>query len=52
MLETADGVTALAGDDFYGRPNTIRLNFAGCTHAEIEPGVERLGAALERALGA
>jgi DNA-binding transcriptional MocR family regulator len=52
MLEAADGVTALAGDDFYGRPNTIRLNFAGCAHDEIAPGVERLGAALERAFDA
>jgi DNA-binding transcriptional MocR family regulator len=45
-LERAEGVTALAGDDFYGRPNTIRLNFAGCGRDEIEPGIERLGAAF------
>jgi 2-aminoadipate transaminase len=45
-LERAEGVTALAGDDFYGRPNTVRLNFAACARDEIEPGIERLAAAL------
>jgi 2-aminoadipate transaminase len=45
-LERAEGVTALAGEDFYGRPNTIRLNFAECARDEIEPGIERLAAAL------
>ncbi len=45
-LERAHGVTGLAGENFYGRPNTIRLNFAECGRAEIEPGIERLAAAL------
>lgn len=40
MIERAEGVTALAGEDFDGPPNAIRLNFAATTLEEIEPDVD------------
>jgi len=51
-LERAEGVAALSGPAFGGMPNTVRLNFAGCALEEIEPGIERLAAALSPALPA
>lgn len=47
VVERADGVTALAGLDFGGPPNAIRLNFATATAGELETGIERLAAALD-----
>jgi 2-aminoadipate transaminase len=52
VVARAKGVTALAGSDFGGFPHTIRLNFAEPALDEIEPGVERLAAALYPTLGA
>ncbi|HEY4347080.1 MAG TPA: PLP-dependent aminotransferase family protein [Gaiellaceae bacterium] len=46
LIEQAEGVTALAGEDFGGLPQTIRLNFAMATPEEIELGIERLAAAV------
>jgi 2-aminoadipate transaminase len=46
-VEQAEGVTALPGAQFGGLPHTIRLNFAQPAHDEIEPGIERLAAALD-----
>jgi 2-aminoadipate transaminase len=50
LLESAAGVTATAGADFGGLPNTIRLNYAAPALDEIEPGIERLAAALSLTL--
>ncbi len=47
VVDRAEGVTALAGADFGGLPHTIRLNFAATPPEEIEPGIERLAAALD-----
>ncbi len=44
VIERSDGVTAAAGADFMGLPNSIRLNFAGVRLDEIEPGIARLAA--------
>jgi DNA-binding transcriptional MocR family regulator len=46
LVSRADGVTALAGADFGGFPHTLRLNYAEPALDEIEPGIERLAAAL------
>jgi DNA-binding transcriptional MocR family regulator len=46
LVSRAEGVTALAGADFGGFPHTLRLNFAEPALEEIEPGIERLAAAL------
>lgn len=45
-LDAAEGVSALSGVDCGGSPNTLRLNFAEPALEEIEPGIERLAAAL------
>ena len=42
----AEGVTAVAGPDFGGPPNTMRLAYSFVSPDEIETGVERLAAAL------
>ena len=42
VLARAEGVEARAGIDVHGRPNAVRLNFAGVEIDEIEPGIERL----------
>jgi len=47
IVERAEGVSALAGADYGGRPNALRLNFAAHAPDEIEQGIERLGRALE-----
>src|SRR5262249_33439131 len=46
VVGRAEGVTALPGSDFGGFPHTIRLNYAEPGLHEIEPGIERLAAAL------
>jgi DNA-binding transcriptional MocR family regulator len=46
LVSRAEGVTALAGADFGGFPHTLRLNYAEPALDEIEPGIERLAAAL------
>jgi 2-aminoadipate transaminase len=46
VADGAEGVDALAGTDFGFPPNALRLNFAGCAPAEIEPGIKRLAAAF------
>jgi DNA-binding transcriptional MocR family regulator len=46
LLDRAEGVTALPGSAFGGYPYSIRLNFAEPALDEIEPGIERLAAAL------
>jgi 2-aminoadipate transaminase len=46
VLERAEGVTAVAGPDFGGAPNTMRLAFSFAAPDEIEAGVERLAAAV------
>ena len=46
LVSRAEGVTALAGADFGGFPHTLRLNYAEPGLEEIEPGIERLAAAL------
>jgi DNA-binding transcriptional MocR family regulator len=46
LLDRVEGVTALPGSAFGGYPHTIRLNFAEPALDEIEPGIERLAAAL------
>lgn len=45
-------MTALPGSEFGGFPHTLRLNFAEPALDEIEPGIERLAAALYPTLGA
>ncbi len=45
LIELAEGVEAAPGADFMGLPHTLRLNFAGPTLEEIEPGIGRLAAA-------
>jgi len=46
LVSRAQGVSALPGADFHGFPHTIRLNYAEPALEEIEPGIERLAAAL------
>ena len=46
LVSRAAGVTALAGADFGGFPHSLRLNYAEPALDEIEPGIERLAAAL------
>ncbi len=46
VLRRARGVTATAGADLGGAPNTLRLNFAAPALGELEVGIERLAAAL------
>jgi 2-aminoadipate transaminase len=50
VLARAEGVEARAGAEIRGLPNTVRLNFAGVELDAIEPGVERLAAALKPSL--
>lgn len=51
LLVTAreEGVSFAPGFAFGGPGNTLRLSFSQCDPAEIEPGVERLARALEKA---
>jgi DNA-binding transcriptional MocR family regulator len=49
VLAGAEGVTAHAGSDFFGLPSTLRLNYAEVGLDEIEPGIERLAAAVAAA---
>lgn len=46
VLDRADGVTADAGTGLGAAANTLRLNFGSPGLDEIEPGIERLAAAL------
>ena len=46
VLDRATGVTADAGDDFGGAPNTIRLNYAAPPLDQIAAGIEQLSTAL------
>jgi DNA-binding transcriptional MocR family regulator len=46
VIARAEGVTAVAGPDFGGPPNTMRLAYSFVSPDEIETGVERLAAAL------
>jgi len=46
VISRAEGVTALPGADFGGFPHTLRLNFAEPALEQIEPGIERLAAAM------
>jgi DNA-binding transcriptional MocR family regulator len=47
VLERAQGVTAVAGPEFGGAPNTVRLAFSFAQPDEIETGLERLAAAVD-----
>jgi DNA-binding transcriptional MocR family regulator len=46
VIGRAEGVTAVAGTDFGGPPNTMRLAYSFVSPDEIETGVERLAAAI------
>jgi 2-aminoadipate transaminase len=46
VIARADGVTAVAGPDFGGAPNTMRLAYSFVSPDEIETGIERLTAAV------
>jgi 2-aminoadipate transaminase len=46
VIDRAEGVTAVAGPEFGGPPNTLRLAFSFVSPDEIETGVERLAAAV------
>jgi DNA-binding transcriptional MocR family regulator len=48
VLEKAEGVTFVAGPEFGGWPNAARLAFSFVSPEEIELGVERIAAALDR----
>jgi 2-aminoadipate transaminase len=50
VLARAEGVEARAGIDIHAVPNAVRLNFAGVEIGQIEPGIERLAAALKLSL--
>jgi len=47
VLDRAQGVTAVLGSDFGGRPNSMRLAYSYVSPEEIEIGIERLAAAVE-----
>jgi 2-aminoadipate transaminase len=47
VIDRAEGVTAVAGPDFGGPANTLRLAYSFVSPDEIETGVERLAAATE-----
>jgi 2-aminoadipate transaminase len=46
VIARAEGVTAVAGPDFGGAANTMRLAFSFVSPDEIETGMERLAAAV------
>jgi DNA-binding transcriptional MocR family regulator len=46
VIDRAEGVTAVAGPDFGGPANTLRLAYSFVSPDEIETGVERLAAAV------
>src|SRR6266567_2294154 len=46
VIDRAEGVTAVAGPDFGGPANTMRLAYSFVSPDEIETGVERLASAL------
>ena len=46
VIDRAEGVTAVAGPEFGGPPNAMRLAFSFVSPDEIETGVERLAAAV------
>jgi 2-aminoadipate transaminase len=46
VLEQAEGVTFVPGEDFGGMPNAARLAFSFVSPEEIELGVERIAAVL------
>jgi 2-aminoadipate transaminase len=47
VLDRAQGVSAVLGSDFGGKPNTLRLAYSYVSPEEIETGIERLAAAVE-----
>ena len=47
VIDRAEGVTAVAGPDFGGPANTMRLAYSFVSPDEIETGVERLAAAID-----
>jgi 2-aminoadipate transaminase len=47
VIDRAEGVTAVAGPDFGGPANTLRLAYSFVSPDEIETGVERLAAAID-----
>jgi DNA-binding transcriptional MocR family regulator len=47
VIDRAEGVTAVAGPDFGGPENTMRLAYSFVSPDEIETGVERLASALD-----
>jgi DNA-binding transcriptional MocR family regulator len=49
LLDAAEGIDASTTEPGYGLPNAVRLNFAACAPDEIEPGIERLAAAIRSA---
>jgi DNA-binding transcriptional MocR family regulator len=46
VIARAEGVTAVAGPEFGGTPNSMRLAYSFVSPEEIEAGVERLAAAV------
>ena len=46
VIARAEGVTAVAGADFGGPPNSLRLAYSFVSTDEIETGIERLAAAV------
>jgi len=46
VIDRAEGVTAVAGPEFGGPPNAMRLAYSFVSPDEIETGVERLAAAV------
>jgi 2-aminoadipate transaminase len=46
VIARAEGVTAVAGPDFGGAPNTMRLAYSFVSPDEIEAGIERLATAV------
>jgi 2-aminoadipate transaminase len=47
-ITAAEGVSADAGSDVGGPPNALRLNFGAPALEQIEPGIERVAAAIRR----
>jgi DNA-binding transcriptional MocR family regulator len=46
VIARADGVTAVAGPEFGGPANSLRLAYSFVSPDEIETGIERLAAAV------
>ena len=46
VIARAEGVTAVAGPEFGGAPNSMRLAYSFASPDEIETGIERLAAAV------